>query len=100
MDGPSQTDTFNLINWGTRENWSGNDTLSVGVDAPSVGGLNNSGGNVLNEGAAQGLAGSVSRALYWNDLGTVMPEPSSYALLGLACLLGVAFHRRSRTSAK
>lgn len=88
-------ETVNFVNADTTNgNWAGNNTVTS-FNAPSnAGGGNTVAGNPFQEGAAMNaLSGTAGRALMWNELGTVIPEPAGASLLAFgAALLG--FRRR------
>lgn len=70
-------------------NWAGNNTV-VSFNPPSNAGAgNNVGGNPFQEGPSimTPLAGTAGQALMFNEVATLVPEPSSLALLGLGGLL-------------
>ncbi len=57
-------DHFILTNLGTRTNWEGDKTLSVKTAT------NDASGGMKGGGTMAALAGTVSRAVYWNDTGS------------------------------
>lgn len=90
--------TFGLT--GVYDNWSGNNSISVGVINASAGGY---GGELagttvadpfdVDETPVSSFTGTVNDLLYWNDAGGVIPEPSTIALASL-CALGLGAIRR------
>jgi hypothetical protein len=69
-------DSFNLTGDSWTGNWSGNETLSVGIIDPEStyrGGLSITAGIFLSS-ALKSLQGSVDWALYWNDVGSIVPQ--------------------------
>src|SRR5690606_8254159 len=61
---------------GTPGNWSGNDTVSVGVPAAgtgSWGAFSSTEGTPFSFGTLQAFAGAINRALFWNGYAFVTP---------------------------
>lgn len=108
-----QLDTFTLT--GSYGNWSGDESFSVGTNPRSgAGGPGGSVGGMAGEIAGanpaspwnveldnetpadlKGFSGTIDRALYWNDSGTLaltVPEPG----VGLLALAGLGFMARRR----
>lgn len=85
-------DSFTLT--GQFDNWSGNNSLAVGEGLRSFGGYSGEvGGNTVpdpfdvDETPVNSFAGTISDLLYWNDAGTVVPEPTSLVLVMLGTSL-------------
>ena len=96
--GSLTTDSFNLLNIGTKTNWSGDDSASAfrGTNIGNFGGANVTGSNPFDEAAINGntFEGSAGQALYWSQNSMIIPEPSGLAFAALGLLL--VFGRRSR----
>ena len=70
-------DTFGITGASSGGNWSGNETLSVGVRDTNnnfAGGLSTTTGNAFHSGSMISLEGTVGRALYWNDVGEIVSQ--------------------------
>ncbi len=70
-------DNFSITGASNGGNWAGNKTLSVGTKDPggapvgtNAGALSTTAG-IYNNGTQKSLSGTVTRALYWNAVGTV-----------------------------
>jgi hypothetical protein len=88
-------ESYTFSNVGGRTNWSGNDTITAFAGPANAGGGNTVGGNAFQEGLSimNGLSGTTSGAYLWNAQGTLIPEPSTSGVLGLAGLLLMARRR-------
>ncbi len=61
---------------GNPGNWSGNDTISIGIPAPSTGSwgaFSSTEGTPFSFGSLQAFTGGIHRALFWNDYAFVTP---------------------------
>ena len=96
--GSLTTESFNLLNIGTKTNWSGDDSASAfrGTDIGNFGGANVTGADPFDEAAINGntFEGSAGQALYWSRNSMIIPEPSGLAFAALGLLL--VFGRRRR----
>lgn len=96
--GSLTTESFSLLNVGTKTNWSGDDSASAfrGTDIGNFGGANTTVGNPFAEAAMNGnpFEGSAGQALYWSQNSMIIPEPSGLAFAALGLLL--IFGRRRR----
>ncbi|MEO0475066.1 MAG: PEP-CTERM sorting domain-containing protein [Planctomycetota bacterium] len=75
--------------------WSGNNTI-VSFNPPSNAGAGNNVSGPFQEGTSnmKALNGTAGQALLFNEVATVVPEPSSLALIGLGVLM-IARRRRA-----
>lgn len=104
------TESFTLLNRGTRVNWSGNDSVTAlrAGNISDIGGANTDNadpffedGNVGNGFGINGnpFEGTVGQALYWSLNGSIIvPEPTT--AIGLLGIMLGAFLRRSRRALK
>ncbi|MGI9239795.1 MAG: hypothetical protein ACR2RV_03280, partial [Verrucomicrobiales bacterium] len=96
--GSLMTDSFDLLNVGTKTNWSGDDSASAfrGTNIANFGGANVTGGDPFAEAAINGntFEGDAGQALYWSQNSMIIPEPSGLAFLGLGLLLIFGSRRR------
>lgn len=101
-------DSFTITGTVGSADWFGDKTFTVGdlvvngvgtLTPGQTGGLSGNGAGVnagvwdVNSGVLKPFAGTIDRALYWNEIGTV-PEPSTVVLGGLGLLLWVVRSRR------
>lgn len=65
-------EAFSFSNDSAGGDWSGNETLSVGIDpgGKGTGGLSTTAG-VFHAGSLKDLSGEMARALYWNAIGPI-----------------------------
>ena len=85
-------DEFTLT--GQFDNWSGNNSLAVGEGLRSFGGYSGELAGLtvsdpfdVDETPVNSFSGTISDLLYWNDAGTVIPEPTSLVVLMLGTSL-------------
>jgi len=96
--GSLSMDSFSLLNIGTKNNWSGDDSASAfrGTDIGNFGGASVGTGDPFEEAQINGntFEGSAGQALYWSRNSMIIPEPSGLAFLGLGLLLLFGNRRR------
>ncbi len=78
-------DLFLVTGSASNQNWHGDRSLSVGLNIgnfTSRGGLNAVDADRFYREGVKDLAGTIgdTDALYWNDVGVIVPEPSTWAL--------------------
>lgn len=90
--GPVFSETWSFTNDGT--NWAGNNTV-VSFNVPSNSGGTTTTGNLpFSEPALVAFGGTAGRALIFNEVATVIPEPAAISLLGLGALLAIGRRHR------
>lgn len=88
-------ESVTLTGQGTKTNWQGNRTVNAFTSPGNVGAGTSTAGQAFQEGAAMNaLDGTAGQAALWNTQGTLVPEPSTSGVLGLAGLLMMARRRR------
>lgn len=94
--GPLYSESWSFTNDGT--NWAGNNTV-VSFNPPSNAGAGNTvAGNPFQEGTGvmNALRGIAGQALIYNEVATLVPEPSTFALATLGHLGLIGSGRRRK----
>lgn len=89
-------ESFTFTGRGTKTNWQGNRTVNAFTSPGNAGAGTSTAGEEFQEGAGnmKGLDGTAGAAYLWNAQGTLVPEPSTSGVLGLAAMMMMGFRRR------